>query len=162
MQQMHQGIAPTIHNNASGSSGQHVSPSMSHGSGWSQPGSQEWNGQGSSATSSAFPPNPQVDNGHDALNTASDNATSLDELVAGAARAAENAEANAAEALKKLKKEKDKDKNTKMIYSDNEVSPEEKMARLPRYAFVPDGKENTVMGNAIEAPVPVLAGDITV
>jgi len=51
---------------------------------------------------------------------------------------------------KKAKKEKDK--NTKMIYSDNEVSPEEKMAKMPRYAFVPDGKDETVLVDATQAP----------
>jgi hypothetical protein len=51
---------------------------------------------------------------------------------------------------KKVKKEKDK--NTKMVYSDNEVSPEEKMAKLPRYAFVPDGKDETVLVDATQAP----------
>ncbi len=51
---------------------------------------------------------------------------------------------------KKVKKEKDK--NTKMVYSDNEVSPEEKMAKMPRYAFVPDGKDETVLVDAIQAP----------
>ncbi|KAI9654560.1 MAG: hypothetical protein M1829_000916 [Trizodia sp. TS-e1964] len=40
----------------------------------------------------------------------------------------------------KGKKEKDKDKGARLIYSDNEISPEEKMAGLSRYAFVPDGK----------------------
>lgn len=33
------------------------------------------------------------------------------------------------------KGKKDKDKNTRMVYADNEVSPEEKMALLPRYRF---------------------------
>ena len=37
---------------------------------------------------------------------------------------------------KKAKKEKD-GKSMKLIYSDNETSPEEKMARMPRYAFAP-------------------------
>lgn len=50
------------------------------------------------------------------------------------------------------KPKKDKDKNTKMIYSDNEVSPEEKLAKMPRYAFVPDGKGETVLVDATEAP----------
>jgi hypothetical protein len=50
------------------------------------------------------------------------------------------------------KPKKDKDKNTKMIYSDNEVSPEEKLAKMPRYAFVPDGKDETVLVDATEAP----------
>lgn len=37
---------------------------------------------------------------------------------------------------KSVKKDKDKPvKPTRLIYSDNEVSPEEKMAALPRYGF---------------------------
>lgn len=39
---------------------------------------------------------------------------------------------------KKPKKEKEKEKEIKLIYSDNEISPEEKMAKLSRYAFVPN------------------------
>ncbi|KAM5379372.1 hypothetical protein ACJZ2D_004070 [Fusarium nematophilum] len=38
----------------------------------------------------------------------------------------------------KKKKDKDKDKKAKMFYDDAEVSPEERMAALPRYAFVPE------------------------
>jgi len=30
-----------------------------------------------------------------------------------------------------------RDKETRLVYSDNETSPEEKRARLPRYAFNP-------------------------
>jgi hypothetical protein len=52
---------------------------------------------------------------------------------------------------KKTKKEKEKE--TRMIYSDNEMSPEEKLARLPRYAFVPDQKGETVLGDATTAAV---------
>ncbi|KAI4085996.1 MAG: hypothetical protein LQ344_007945 [Seirophora lacunosa] len=80
---------------------------------------------------------------------ASANATSLDELVSDAARDAEKA-ANAAASSKAAvqaeppaedkKGKKEKDKNVKMVYSDNEVSPEEKMAQLARYAFAPQGK----------------------
>ena len=33
------------------------------------------------------------------------------------------------------KKDKEKSKATRLVYSDNETSPEEKMAMLPRYAF---------------------------
>ena len=54
---------------------------------------------------------------------------------------------------KKAKKEKDKDKDVKMVYSDNEVSPEEKMARLPRYAFTPNRKEETALGHATTSAV---------
>lgn len=39
---------------------------------------------------------------------------------------------------KTSKKEKEKNKATKLVYSDNDVSPEEKMARMPRYAFTPE------------------------
>lgn len=66
------------------------------------------------------------------------NASSLDDLISGAAN-----DANKAEALSTDRKEekkaakKDKDKSTKLVYSDNDISPEEKMAQLPRYAFVP-------------------------
>ena len=75
-------------------------------------------------------------------------ASSLDDLVSGAADDADKA-ANTAEAKpeqpkpkaapEEKKPKKEKDKGMKLIYSDNEVSPEEKMARLPRYAFVPSG-----------------------
>jgi hypothetical protein len=59
------------------------------------------------------------------------------------------------EAVEK-KAKKEKDKNTKMVYSDNEVSPEEKMAMMPRYAFVPDGKDEAVLVDATQ--VPAVAG----
>lgn len=55
----------------------------------------------------------------------------------------------------KIKKEKDKEKATKLIYSDNDVSPEEKMAILPRYAFDPIKREETVLG---EATTPAVTG----
>lgn len=57
---------------------------------------------------------------------------------------------------KKGKKEKDKDKSTKLVYSDNEVSPEEKMAQLPRYAFSPDGKKSGVLEAATTAAVTAI------
>jgi hypothetical protein len=36
------------------------------------------------------------------------------------------------------KKDKDKSKVTKLVYDDNEISPEEKMAKMARYAYIPD------------------------
>jgi hypothetical protein len=121
------------------------------------------------------------------------NASSVDELVSGAARGGDDideiirmAEAGirppkkvdsqavpasaaqaqvpsaaseappAADATEK-KPKKDKDKNVKMFYSDNEVSPEEKMARMPRYAFVPDGKDDTAL---VDAAQPAVAGTV--
>ncbi|KAI4243394.1 MAG: hypothetical protein LQ352_007050 [Teloschistes flavicans] len=79
----------------------------------------------------------------------SENASSLDDLVSGAARDADKAtsalsaakpEAKSQDVTADKKGKKEKDKNMKLVYSDNEVSPEEKMAHLPRYAFVPEGK----------------------
>ena len=54
-------------------------------------------------------------------------------LEQGGAAAGASGESTAA-AEKKGKK--DKDKNVKMIYED-ELSPEERMAMMPRYAYVP-------------------------
>ena len=34
------------------------------------------------------------------------------------------------------KSKKDKEKNMRMVYADTEISPEEKMALLPRYRWV--------------------------
>ena len=76
------------------------------------------------------------------------NASSLDELVSGAAKDAENAVAKAKAPEQKQpegheekkgeekKGKKEKDKTMKLVYSDKETSPEEKMAQLSRYAFV--------------------------
>lgn len=44
--------------------------------------------------------------------------------------------------------EKKGKKEMKMSYDDNEISPEEKMALMPRYAFVPEGKTETLLGEA--------------
>lgn len=75
-------------------------------------------------------------------------ASTVDELVSGAARqgdeidqlirAAEQGSKPPARAGEDAaggeKKGKSKDKNMRMVYGDSEVSPEEKMALLPRYA----------------------------
>ena len=76
------------------------------------------------------------------------NASSLDDLVSGAAKDADKA-ANGTEKKAEMprieepaeekKGKKEKDKNMKLVYSDNDISPEEKMARMPRYAFTPSG-----------------------
>jgi hypothetical protein len=91
--------------------------------------------------------------------TAAPISSSVDDLILGAARAADNAAAQASSAAKvelveekKSKKEKDKSK-TRLVYSDNETSPEEKMASLPRYAYVPDHRGETVLAEAITAAV---------
>ena len=48
---------------------------------------------------------------------------------------------------KKFKKAKE---IPKMVYHDEEVSPEEKMAKLPRYAFVPEKKDETTLVDATQ------------
>jgi hypothetical protein len=49
---------------------------------------------------------------------------------------------------------KDKTKQTRMSYSDQMISPEEKMAEIPRYAFSRDRfKQETVLGEIPDATV---------
>ena len=54
-------------------------------------------------------------------------------------------------------KKSKKDRETRMVYTDNETSPEEKMARLPRYAFDPRGWEDMVWVDATTAAVTSIA-----
>ena len=82
---------------------------------------------------------------------------SLDDLISGAAK---DAQAQAAaktgeeptdkkgEEPTEKKGKKEKGKATKLVYSDEQISPEEKMAGLSRYAFVPDRKPETVLQDA--------------
>lgn len=91
-------------------------------------------------------------------------ASEVDELIASVTGSAEADKQAPPEPTseKKPKKEKEKDKATKLVYSDNEFSPEEKMAKMSRYAFNPaDQKEETVLANAVEATVtgPVVGQD---
>ncbi|EDN08082.1 conserved hypothetical protein [Histoplasma mississippiense (nom. inval.)] len=88
--------------------------------------------------------------------------TSIDDLISGAAKQAEEmAGKPPATTVKPIdgagekpaKKEKEKSKATRMVYSDNEISPEEKMAQLPRYAYLPERKEETVLGDNTTAAV---------
>ena len=82
---------------------------------------------------------------------------SVNDLVANAAADADKAttstevQVKTEEASTEKKAKKDKEKGTRMMYSDNETSPEEKLAKLPRYAFVPDRKGETVLGDATTA-----------
>ncbi|KAL5359732.1 hypothetical protein BJX96DRAFT_148992 [Aspergillus floccosus] len=69
--------------------------------------------------------------------------SSVDDLISGAAKAADQA-ATGAPAPEEKAPKKDKSK-ARLVYSDNETSPEEKMARLPRYTFVPDRRGETVL-----------------
>ncbi|EXJ92045.1 hypothetical protein A1O3_00595 [Capronia epimyces CBS 606.96] len=90
------------------------------------------------------------------------NASSLDDLIASASKRADANAATAATATappqippptsapakeettedkaEKKDKDKEKPKTTRLVYSDNETSPEEKMALLARYTFTPAQK----------------------
>jgi hypothetical protein len=139
--------------------------------------------------SSAYPPHSQGYNG-----AHSTNASSVDDLVSGAAREADDideiirmAEAGikppkkgeapppavqapepiatptpAPESAEKpdiaAEKKAKKEKPIKMVYSDNELSPEEKMAMMPRYAFVPERKTESSLVDA--TTVPGVAGTV--
>lgn len=95
----------------------------------------------------------------EATSETSATATSIEDGASGAAKDVEKPETKAEvqSGEKKTKKDKDKDKSVKLVYSDNEMSPEEKMAKLPRYAFVPDRKPETVLGEATTAAVTGVA-----
>lgn len=89
--------------------------------------------------------------------------TSMDSLISGAAKQADEAAAvtatsqKPAEPTEEKPSKKDKSKPARLVYSDNETSPEEKMAKLPRYAFVPDRKQETVLG---EGPAIAVTGTV--
>lgn len=85
------------------------------------------------------------------------NASSIDDLISSASKQADVTAATSTTAPpvqsvaplptkdettedKGVKKEKEKPKSTRLVYSDNEISPEEKMALLPKYAFTPGQK----------------------
>lgn len=57
-----------------------------------------------------------------------------------------------ADKLEVNEKKAKKDKPIRMVYSDTEFSPEEKMAKMPRYAFVPEAKTETALVDAISTP----------
>ena len=72
-------------------------------------------------------------------------AASLDDLISSVAREADaksDAQKLNVVAEKRAKKEKEV-KATRLIYSDDSTSPEEKMASLPRYAFDPSKREQS-------------------
>lgn len=72
--------------------------------------------------------------------------------ASGSEPQAQQPEAGPAPESSEKKAKKEKDKNSRMVYSDNEVSPEERMAKMPRYAFVPNGKEESALVDANTAP----------
>lgn len=82
---------------------------------------------------------------------------SVDDLISDAAKQADEAASKPAETTEEKPSKKEKTKPTRLVYSDNETSPEEKLARLPRYAFVPNRKGEMVLG---ELPGSVVVGTI--
>ncbi|KAL4881235.1 hypothetical protein BJY04DRAFT_61887 [Aspergillus karnatakaensis] len=86
--------------------------------------------------------------------------SSIDDLISGAAKDADQAAATApkpTEGAEEKSSKKDKSKQSRLVYSDNETSPEEKMASLPRYAFVPDRRMETTLE---ELPSSAVVGTI--
>lgn len=158
MQQMHQGQLPGPPNLASFTNQQGGPQHPSNGFDNTQhvPNGPSHHDFGGQSTKTSL---------NDRQDQASANATSLDDLLSGAAKDADEAglaaeaKANAKteSAQPERKSKKDKEKATKLVYSDNETSPEEKMAQLPRYAFVPNGKGQTVLGDATTAAVTGVA-----
>ncbi|KAK5094556.1 hypothetical protein LTR70_004059 [Exophiala xenobiotica] len=140
-QQMHQGQIPTQHNFTPPQLQQQTSVPK-----------EEYN-----------PAAPQIGMPHGLSNEAP-GASSLDDLISSASKQADeqSARANTAtpkpatpqtaplatreEAVEEKSNKKDKDgkekaaKPTRLVYSDNEISPEEKMASMPKYAFTPAQK----------------------
>lgn len=94
----------------------------------------------------------------DSQGIASNSATSLDDLLSGAAKEADKADLKQDEPQEEKKTKKEKDKSTRLVYSNNDISPEEKMAQMPRYAFAPNGKEESLSGGAVVAAITVTAG----
>ncbi|KAJ5911606.1 uncharacterized protein N7473_000909 [Penicillium subrubescens] len=93
-------------------------------------------------------PAPGYSNGN-ATQTPGGVSSSVDDLISSAAKEAAAAEKPA---------KKDKAKNTRMIYSDENVSPEEKMAKLARYAFSRQMfQQETALG---EIPGSIVVGTI--
>lgn len=140
-QQMHQGQIPTQHNFPPPQvQQQHSAPK------------EEYN-----------PAAPQIGMPHGLSNEAL-GASSLDDLISNASKQADQqaTPANTAtskpatpptapvtgkeDAAEEKSNKKDKDgkdkaaKPTRLVYSDNEISPEEKMAAMPKYAFTPAQK----------------------
>ena len=90
---------------------------------------------------------PDTSNVSDPASAPSANAITPGELSSGAFKEADksasaagpSAEAAKPEESKDEKKAKKEKPSMKLVYSDNETSPEEKMANMARYAFVLSG-----------------------
>lgn len=92
------------------------------------------------------------------------NANAVDDLISSVVKESEARAANGSPAPEAVpeKKSKKSEKNTRFIYGDNETSPEEKMAMLPRYAFSRPSGEDVVLGDVGGAVAGVVTGPDTV
>lgn len=150
MQQLHQGQIP-------GPSNPHDVP-VNHQPGVSAPPGRP---PGSHSNGSFEGPSVgqtphQVSRSSEAQGVLSAGATSLDDLLSGAAKEADKADMKQDEPQEEKKTaKKEKEKSTRLVYSDNDTSPEEKMAQMPRYAFVPNGKEESLSAGAVVADITV-------
>lgn len=152
MQQMHQGQIP-------GPSNSHDVPANQ------QPGGPAPPGRPPGSHPSGSPEGSAVEHASyltvkpsESQGAISNTATSLDDLLSGAAKEADKAAAKEKEPQEDKKTKKEKEKSTRLVYSDNITSPEEKMAQMPRYAFTPSGKEESLPGGAVVAAITVTTG----
>lgn len=101
-----------------------------------------------------LPPTPVASgysNGDSAQST-ENVSTPVDNQISGAAKET----TPKTEGISKPKKEKAKPA-IRLVYNDDTLSPEEKMAQLPRYAYVPDKSTQTALG---ELPGNAIVGAI--
>lgn len=152
MQQMHQGQLPGQANSHDATINHQLGASAPHGR---PPGSPP---SGNSEGFVAGPTLRQTSGPSEHQVVISNSATSLEDLLSGAAKEADKADVKQDEPQEEKKAKKEKDKNTRLVYSDNSISPEEKMAQLPRYAFAPNGKEENLSKGSIVAATTVTAG----
>jgi hypothetical protein len=160
MQQMHQGQLPAPSNSHDSANIHQLGGPSTYGR---SPGSPP---NGNSEGSYAGPTLRQSNGPSEHQGNVSNRATSLEDLLSGAAKEADRAdtiatakgEAKQDEPQEDKKAKKEKDKSTKLVYSDNDISPEEKMAQMPRYAFAPIGKEESMSGGANMAAITVTTG----
>jgi hypothetical protein len=109
---------------------------------------------GPNVQQNSFPQQPSAQ--PPSIKTVQSNETSLDDLILGASKQAEEvataahtavetpkaadkpSDRPAEEPVEEKKEKKEKSKASHLMYSDQNTSPEEKMARMPRYAFTPE------------------------
>ncbi|KAJ0347268.1 hypothetical protein COL154_007040 [Colletotrichum chrysophilum] len=96
-----------------------------------QYGGQFWNGTG------APPQYPGASTVDELVSGAAQHGDEIDELIRRAESGIKAPKPEDEEAAGEKKSKKDKEKNVRMVYADTEVSPEERMAQLPKYAWTP-------------------------